>query len=291
VVLRLLDRGQTRRGIAHLGMSDSDRAAFERILRRPDGLLLVTGPTGSGKTTSLYAALDRLNDRATNIMTVEDPIEYTMDGIGQMQVSTRTGLTFARGLRAILRQDPDVIMVGEIRDRETAQIAVEAAMTGHLVLSTLHTNTAIGAVARLLDMGVERFLLAPMLRGLVAQRLVRRLCTACRASDRATAAQSASLGGLLPEGAAIHRAVGCAACQGTGFAGRQAIYEVIEASAALERGVHEGRGEADLTAIARVSAPGILADGVAKIAAGITTVEEVVRVVRDEAAVPPAGGD
>ncbi|WP_226783110.1 type II secretion system ATPase GspE [Oceaniglobus trochenteri] len=300
VVLRLLDRGQTRLGIEHLGMSQTDRAAFERILARPDGLMLVTGPTGSGKTTSLYAALDRLNDRSTNIMTVEDPIEYSMDGIGQMQVSAKTELTFARGLRAILRQDPDVIMVGEIRDRETAQIAVESAMTGHLVLSTLHTNSAVGAISRLIDMGVEPFLLAPMLRGLVAQRLVRRLCPDCRAPARASAAQSVLLNGVLAEGAGIFRAVGCDACHGSGYQGRQAIYEVIEGTSALERAVHDGASEAELTRIARTTSPGILADGVAKIVAGITTVEEVARVVREDATLahdgaeapppPPTGG-
>ncbi|KAF0675834.1 GspE/PulE family protein [Profundibacterium mesophilum] len=288
VVLRLLDRGQTRLGIEHLGMSAPDRAAFERILARPDGLLLVTGPTGSGKTTSLYAALDRLNDRATNIMTVEDPIEYSMDGVGQMQVSAKTELTFARGLRAILRQDPDIIMIGEIRDRETAQIAVESAMTGHLVLSTLHTNTAAGAVARMTDMGVERFLLAPMVRGLVAQRLVRRLCPECRVPDHASAAQSELLWGHLPGGAPIFRPVGCPACHGRGFAGRQALYEVIEGNAEIERAISEGVPEAELTRIARRTSPGILMDGIGKIAEGVTTVEEVVRVVRDESG--PASG-
>lgn len=161
VVMRLLDRSATRLGLDRLGMSTRDAAVFARLLARPDGMVLVTGPTGSGKTTSLYAALDHLNDQTRNIMTVEDPIEYSVDGIGQMQINPRTDLTFARGLRAVLRQDPDVIMVGEIRDRETAQVAVEAAMTGHFVLSTLHTNTAIGAVSRLIDMGGERFLLAP----------------------------------------------------------------------------------------------------------------------------------
>ena len=282
VVLRLLDRGQTLRGIDHLGLSARDLAALHRILARPDGLVLVTGPTGSGKTTTLYAGLDLLNDRQRNIMTVEDPIEYTMDGVGQMQVNAKTDLTFARGLRAILRQDPDVIMVGEIRDRETAQIAVESAMTGHLVLSTLHTNTAIGAVTRLVEMGVERFLLAPMLRGLVAQRLVRRICPDCRTEQALTGAEAALLGGLLAVGAPVWRGAGCAQCHDTGFRGRLPLYEVIEMDGALEQMVHEGASEAQLTAAARARAPGILADGVDKIAQGLTTVQEVARAVREE---------
>ena len=203
VVMRLLDRDAARLGLDRLGMSPRDRAAFERLLARPDGILLVTGPTGSGKTTTLYAALGSINDRSRNIMTVEDPIEYSVDGVGQTQVNPRTDLTFARGLRAILRQDPDVIMVGEIRDRETAQIAVEAAMTGHFVLSTLHTNTAVGAVARLIDMGVERFLLAPMLAGVVAQRLVRELCPECARPGAATAADRDLLDGAIAVGAPL----------------------------------------------------------------------------------------
>jgi general secretion pathway protein E len=286
VVLRLLDRGQTRLGIAHLGMSPRDRETFERILSRPDGLLLVTGPTGSGKTTSLYAALDLLNDRSRNIMTVEDPIEYSMDGVGQMQVNAKTELSFARGLRAILRQDPDVIMVGEIRDRETAQIAVESAMTGHLVLSTLHTNTAIGAVSRLVDMGVERFLLAPMLRGLVAQRLVRRICPDCAAPHDVTAAESALLGGVLPEGTRVTRGAGCTACHGQGYRGRLPLYEVVEVDATLEQLVHEGASEAALSAAARQRGPGIMDDGIAKIRKGLTTVEEVARAIREDAPAP-----
>ena len=288
VVLRLLDRGQTRRGIGHLGMGESDRARFERILSRPDGLLLVTGPTGSGKTTTLYAALDRLNDRSRNIMTVEDPIEYSMDGVGQMQVNPRTDLTFARGLRAILRQDPDVIMVGEIRDRETAQIAVESAMTGHLVLSTLHTNTAIGAVSRLIDMGVERFLLAPMLRGLVAQRLVRRLCPDCAAPHAVTEAEAALLSHAVEPGTPVRRAAGCPACHGQGYRGRLPLYEIIEADRALEQAVHEGASEAELTRLARAAATGILADGVAHLRRGDTTIEEVARAVHEDAMPRPA---
>jgi general secretion pathway protein E len=289
VVLRLLDRGKTLLGLDHLGLSERDLGAFKRVLARPDGLLLVTGPTGSGKTTSLYAALDLLNDKSRNIMTVEDPIEYTMDGVGQMQVNPRTDLSFARGLRAILRQDPDVIMVGEIRDRETAQIAVESAMTGHLVLSTLHTNTAIGAVARLVEMGVERFLLAPMLRGLVAQRLVRRTCPDCAQPHAVTAAESALLSGLVPPGERVTRGAGCPACHGSGYRGRLPLYEVIEVDGGLERLIHEGASEAQLVAAARARGPGILADGVAKLRGGLTTVGEVARAVHEDAPIPALG--
>ena len=286
VVMRLLDRGQTLRGIDHLGLSARDNAVLRRILARPDGLVLVTGPTGSGKTTTLYAGLDMLNDRQRNIMTVEDPIEYTMDGVGQMQVNPKTDLSFARGLRAILRQDPDVIMVGEIRDRETAQIAVESAMTGHLVLSTLHTNTAIGAVSRLVEMGVERFLLAPMLRGLVAQRLVRRICPDCKVEHSTTAAESTLLSGLLATGDPVWRGAGCDACHGSGYRGRLSLYEVLELDNALEKLVHEGASEARLTAAARQRCPGILADGIDKMRQGLTTAQEVARAVREDSFAP-----
>ncbi|QUJ76779.1 Flp pilus assembly complex ATPase component TadA [Sulfitobacter albidus] len=285
VVLRLLDRGQTQTGIDNLGLSARDREVFEGIIHAPEGLVLVTGPTGSGKTTSLYAALHALNGRERNILTVEDPIEYSMDGVGQIQVNAKTDMTFARGLRAILRQDPDVIMVGEIRDGETARIAVESAMTGHLVLSTLHTNTAIGAVSRLIDMGVERYLLAPMLRGLVAQRLVRRLCPECRAPRPATDAEAALLSGALPAGTEVCEAVGCDACNDTGYRGRLPIYEIIAMTAKLETMIHDGASEAALTAEARGTAPSILQDGVDKIRDGLTTVSEVARAVRDDALV------
>jgi general secretion pathway protein E len=281
VVMRLLDRDATRLGLDRLGMSGRDRAAFEALLARPDGILLVTGPTGSGKTTTLYAALGRLNDRTRNIMTVEDPIEYSVDGVGQTQVNPRTDLTFARGLRAILRQDPDVIMVGEIRDRETAQIAVESAMTGHFVLSTLHTNTAVGAVARLIDMGVERFLLAPMLAGVVAQRLVRRLCPECARADVATEADCDLLQGALAVGAALRRAGGCPACHGLGYRGRTGIYEVVTVDREMEALIHGGAAEAELVAQARHRGPSLVEDGIAKIRAGVTTVEDVARVAQE----------
>ncbi|MDZ4760815.1 MAG: type II secretion system ATPase GspE [Alphaproteobacteria bacterium] len=282
VVMRLLDRGVAQHDLTTLGMTDRDLATFERMLRRPNGILLVTGPTGSGKTTTLYAALSKLNDRTRNIMTVEDPIEYAVEGVGQIQVNPRTELTFARGLRAILRQDPDVIMVGEIRDAETAQIAVQASMTGHFVMSTLHTNSAIGSVTRLIDMGVERFLLAPMLSGLVAQRLVRRLCTECAAPRPATEADRHLLGGALDVGETLHRPVGCPACRGEGYRGRIAIYEIVEIDSALEAMIHEGAAEADLVRAARSTAPSLIEDGAAKIRAGLTSVEEVARVALDE---------
>ena len=279
VVLRLLDRGQTRAGVSNLGMGEAAEAAFKRMLGRPDGIILVTGPTGSGKTTTLYAALDALNDRQRNIMTIEDPIEYALAGVGQMQVNTATDLTFARGLRAILRQDPDVIMVGEIRDGETARIAVESAMTGHLVLSTLHTNTALGSVARLVDLGVQRFLLAPMVRGLIAQRLVRRICPECAEDREMTAVEAASLGAR--DGELVKRGAGCAACGQSGYRGRVALYEVVEGRTDLERGIADGSSEAELHRIARAQSPGLIEDGLAKIRAGLTTPQEVMRVAHE----------
>jgi general secretion pathway protein E len=283
VVLRLLDRGSTSLDLAQLGMSGRDLATFERLIARPHGVILVTGPTGSGKTTTLYSALTRLNDRRRNIMTVEDPIEYALDGIGQMQVNSKIDLTFARGLRAILRQDPDVIMVGEIRDHETAEVAVRASMTGHLMLSTLHTNTAVGSVTRLIDMGVERYLLAPMLTGLIAQRLVRRLCPHCRKEDTATQADSELTSGAIPVGARVFRPVGCPQCRGEGYKGRLGVYEVIEVDPAMQQAVHDGVGEPELVKLARQRGPGLLEDGAAKAMAGETSVQEVARVVREDA--------
>ncbi|AJP72168.1 type II secretion system ATPase GspE [Sphingomonas hengshuiensis] len=283
VVLRLLEKGSLRLDMEVLGMSDRDRAVFNRLLERPHGMLLVTGPTGSGKTTTLYAGLNRLNDRKRNIMTVEDPIEYELAGIGQTQVNPRTDLTFARGLRAILRQDPDVIMVGEIRDQETAQVAVRSSMTGHFVLSTLHTNSAVGSVTRLIDMGVERYLLAPMVVGLAAQRLVRRLCPTCRREDRATEADSLLLGGAIKPGKKLWRAVGCDECHGEGYRGRAGLYEVVAVDDKFQKLIHDGASEAELEAHARIDNPSLLDDGVEKVRSGVTTVEEVARVVRDEA--------
>ncbi|WP_294258274.1 ATPase, T2SS/T4P/T4SS family [uncultured Sphingomonas sp.] len=283
VVLRLLEKGSLKLDLSGLGMSERDQAVFGRLLERPHGILLVTGPTGSGKTTTLYTALTRLNDRKRNVMTVEDPIEYELPGVAQTQVNPRTDMTFARGLRAILRQDPDVIMVGEIRDQETAQVAVRSAMTGHFVLSTLHTNSAVGSVTRLIDMGVERYLLAPMVVGLCAQRLVRRLCPVCRREDVASEADSLLLGGALPAGSPVWRAVGCDQCHEEGYRGRAGLYEVVAVDEAFQKLIHDGASEAEIERHARADNPSLLDDGVAKLQAGVTTVEEVARVVRDEA--------
>ena len=282
VVMRLLEKGSLKLDLGGLGMSDRDRAVVEALLDRPHGILLVTGPTGSGKTTTLYSALTRLNDRKRNVMTVEDPIEYELPGIAQTQVNPRTDMTFARGLRAILRQDPDVIMVGEIRDHETAEVAVRSAMTGHFVLSTLHTNSAIGSITRLVDMGVERYLLAPMVVGLAAQRLVRRLCEHCRWQDESTEADSRLLGGALKPGKAIWRAGGCDHCHGEGYRGRAALYEVVAIDDTMQGMIHDGVSEAKLEKEARRSNPSLLDDGVAKVRAGLTSVEEVARVTRDD---------
>ena len=282
VVMRLLERGAVRPDLADLGMNARDAELLARLLDRPNGIIIVSGPTGSGKTTTLYAALTRLNDRRRNIMTVEDPIEYELEGVAQTQVNPRTEMTFARGLRAILRQDPDVIMVGEIRDRETAEVAVQASMTGHLVISTLHTNSAVGSITRLIDIGVERYLLAPMVVGLVAQRLVRRLCPECRTEDTASASDVSLLDGAIEPGEPVWRPAGCAACHGEGYRGRAGLYEIVPVDRNLEALIHDGASEAALTAAARKLSPSLLADGVTKLRAGLTSVAEVARVVREE---------
>jgi general secretion pathway protein E len=282
VVMRLLDRDQTRSGVAMLGMTDVMRRRFERLLHRPDGLILVTGPTGSGKTTTLYAGLDVLNDTQRNIMTIEDPIEYALPGISQMQVNTATDLTFARGLRALLRQDPNVIMVGEIRDGETARVAVESAMTGHLVLSTLHTNSAVGAVARLIDLGVERFLLAPMLRGLIAQRLVRMTCPDCARPREISEAEAAMLGHCLAAGDTMLEGIGCETCNGSGFRGRIALYDLVEVTPEFEALISAGASEAKLLTALGVQARGLVGDGAEKVRKGLTSPSEVGRVIFDQ---------
>jgi len=240
----------------------------------------VTGPTGSGKTTSLYAALSELNDRSRNILTVEDPVEYSLPGIGQTQVNTKVDMTFARGLRAILRQDPDVVMIGEIRDRETVEIAVQASLTGHLVLSTLHTNTAVGAVTRIQDMGVEPFLLASSLVGVVAQRLVRTLCHECKTPYLADEAENELLGFAPDASTTIYHANGCAECGGSGYKGRRGIYEIVEIDDEMKTLIHNGAGEIELNRHARKQSNSIQQDGLQKVIDGETTLEEVLRVTK-----------
>ena len=275
VVLRLLDRTTAKFNLTQLGMTHSDHALTERLLAKPGGMILVTGPTGSGKTTTLYSAITYLNDRSRNIMTVEDPIEYAFDGIGQMQVNPHKGVTFAEGVRVLMRQDPNVILIGEIRDSETASAAVRATTSGHLVLSTLHTTSAIASITRLIDMGVDRYLLATILSGLIAQRLVRRLCDTCKLADELTETEASRLGKGAEIGMPVFRAVGCPACAAYGYRGRTAIYEVVEVDGELEKLIHSGAAESELTALARLRGPSLSMDGAARIREGITTVEEV----------------
>jgi len=282
VVLRLLDKQAGRLTLRHLGMNEQDRDHLERAVKKPHGIILVTGPTGSGKTTTLYAALTTLNDRTRNILTVEDPIEYHLEGIGQTQVNTKVDMTFARGLRAILRQDPDVVMVGEIRDQETADMAVQASLTGHLVLSTLHTNSAIGAVTRLVDMGVEPFLISSSLLGVLAQRLVRVLCNDCKRAYVADAAECALLGVSPAEAPTLYHAEGCEQCRGLGYRGRTGIYELVLFDDALRTMVHTRASEQDMLRHARVLGPSIRDGGLRKVREGVTTIEEVLRVTREE---------
>jgi general secretion pathway protein E len=278
VVLRLLDKQAGRLTLDHLGMAPEDQETMDELIHRPHGILLVTGPTGSGKTTTLYAALERINDLTRNILTVEDPIEYHIDGIGQTQVNTKVEMTFARGLRAILRQDPDVVMVGEIRDLETAEIAVQASLTGHLVLSTLHTNTAVGAVTRLRDMGVEPFLLSSSLIGVLAQRLVRVLDPAARVPYTASEYECRLLNMDPGNPPTIYRA----GDDERGYQGRTGIYELVTVDNTMRTMIHDGAGEHELERYARTLGPSIRDDGVRKVLAGTTTLEEVLRVTRSD---------
>ncbi|SHI20657.1 type II secretion system ATPase GspE [Ferrimonas marina] len=282
VVMRLLDKNQSVLNLKQLGMSQRIRERFQHLIRRPHGILLVTGPTGSGKSTTLYAGLTEINSRDRNILTVEDPIEYELEGIGQTQVNTKVDMTFARGLRAILRQDPDVVMVGEIRDLETGQIAVQASLTGHLVMSTLHTNTASGAITRLQDMGVEPFLVSSSLLGVVAQRLVRTLCPDCKQPHSPNEREQALL--ELEEGqeVTIYQASGCEHCNFSGYKGRTGIHELLEVDDTIRELIHGGKGELAIERYLREHTPSIRQDGIGKVLSGMTTLEEVMRVTREE---------
>jgi general secretion pathway protein E len=257
VVLRLLDKNNARLNLEDLGMTAQNRALFSDLISKPHGIILVTGPTGSGKSTTLYAGMSQINSRDRNILTVEDPIEYEIPGIGQTQVNTKVDMTFARGLRAILRQDPDVVMVGEIRDLETAQIGVQASLTGHLVMSTLHTNTASGAITRMEDMGVEPFLLSSSLLGVLSQRLVRTLCNSCKEGHVADEGECQLLGVPFESEPTIYRAVGCEECNFNGYKGRTGIHELLVVDETIREMIHNGKGEQSVEKYIRKKSPSI----------------------------------
>jgi type II secretion system protein E len=279
VVMRLLRQNAALRGMPHLGMETRELDCFRRVLQLPHGIILVTGPTGSGKTSTLYTALNEINDAVRKIITIEDPVEYQLRGINQIQVSEKAGLTFARGLRSILRHDPDVILIGEIRDQETAQIAVQASLTGHLVFSTLHTNDAPGALTRLVDMGVEPYLVASSLEAVLAQRLVRVLCKDCKAEDHSPAAQSFKAQVGIPANSTIYRSVGCRECRQTGFFGRHAIFEWMDSDNEIRQLILKNASSDLIRDAARRAGMRTLADdGWRLVRLGITTVEEVLSV-------------
>ncbi|QWF34226.1 type II secretion system ATPase GspE [Pseudoalteromonas sp. SiA1] len=282
VVLRLLDKNNARLNLEDLGMTAKNRELFADLISKPHGIILVTGPTGSGKSTTLYAGMSQINSRDRNILTVEDPIEYEIPGIGQTQVNTKVDMTFARGLRAILRQDPDVVMVGEIRDLETAQIGVQASLTGHLVMSTLHTNTASGAITRMEDMGVEPFLLSSSLLGVLSQRLVRTLCNSCKEGHVADERECELLSVSFDNAPTIYRAVGCEECNFNGYRGRTGIHELLVVDETIREMIHSGKGEQSVEKYIRKRSPSIRQDGCSRVLAGKTTLEEVLRVTREE---------
>ena len=282
VVLRILDKDNAGIDLDGLGMTAAVHALLRDALAEPNGIVLVTGPTGSGKTTTLYAGLKQLNDGTRNILTVEDPVEYAVDGVGQTQINPQVGLTFAAGLRAILRQDPDVVMVGEIRDRETADIAVQAALTGHLVLSTVHTNDAVGAITRLRDMKVEPFLIASTVRAVLAQRLVRRLCAECAVPVEAAGSLAEALG--LAPGTIVREPRGCPACGQSGYKGRIGLFEAVKVDETIRRSINAGGDEAAIAAHAFAHAPTLAQAARQLVIDGVTSPEEALRVVRHEAA-------
>ncbi len=279
VVMRLLRQNSKLRGARDLGMNERELTCLSRVLELPHGIVLVTGPTGSGKTSTLYTALNEINDSERKIITIEDPVEYQLKGVNQIQVSEKSGLTFARGLRSILRHDPDVVLIGEIRDQETAQIAVQASLTGHLVFSTLHTNDAAGALTRLVDMGVEPYLVASSLEAVLAQRLVRLLCSHCKQPDTTPEARDYKIKlGIKPE-AKVYRAVGCRECRNTGYHGRRAIFEWMDTSSEIRTLILKNSSTDAIRESARRAGMKTLAeDGRRLVEEGVTTIEEVLSV-------------
>lgn len=279
VVMRLLRQNSTLRGLRDIGMAEREASCFERVLQLPHGIILVTGPTGSGKTSTLYTALAAINDSVRKIITIEDPVEYQLKGVNQIQVSEKAGLTFARGLRSILRHDPDVVLIGEIRDQETAQIAVQASLTGHLVFSTLHTNDAPGALTRLVDMGVEPYLVASSLEAVLAQRLVRVLCKHCKQEDHSPAASAFKAQVGIPANTVIYRSVGCRECRHTGFHGRHAIFEWMDSDNEIRKLIlNSASSDVIREAAQRAGMTSLATDGWRLVSKGITTVEEVLSV-------------
>ena len=277
VVMRLLDKQAGRLEISSLGMEEKTLISIDRLIQKPHGILLVTGPTGSGKTTTLYAALERINDNTRNIMTVEDPVEYLIDGIGQTQVNKKIDMTFAKGLRAILRQDPDVVMIGEIRDLETAEIAIQASLTGHLVMATLHSNTSVGAITRLRDMGIEPYLISSTLIGVIAQRLVRVLNPSTKKSKEAKSYECETLGINPSDPPIIYHADGA-----SGFSGRTGIYELLQVDDNVRELIHEGASEREIEKYIRKNNPSIREDGKNKVLSGVTTLDEILRVTQND---------
>ncbi|WP_114569922.1 GspE/PulE family protein [Exiguobacterium flavidum] len=283
IVIRILDASNANISLSKIGFSAKNEHHFREMLKRPNGIILITGPTGSGKSSTLYASLNELNDETRNIITVEDPVEYQVDGINQVQVNSKIGLTFASGLRSILRQDPNVVMVGEIRDIETAEIAIRASLTGHLVLSTLHTNSAVSSITRLIDMGVEPFLVAASVTGLVAQRLVRKVCRDCSEPQPVSKREAELFAQEGIEAELVMRGSGCSSCNMTGYRGRLAIQEVIVIDEALRRMIMNQASEGEVTAYVKSQGHRLLlADGLAKVASGVTTTEEILRTVITE---------
>jgi len=280
IVLRLLDKGALFLSMETLGFSSSSLIKFSKLLKMPYGLILVTGPTGSGKTTTLYASLNQINSMDKNIVTIEDPVEYQLKRINQVQVNTKAGVLFSTGLRNILRQDPDIVMVGEIRDKETAAIAVQAALTGHLVLSTLHTNDASSSIARLMDMGIEPFLMSSALLGILAQRLVRKICPSCKEVNSPSDEVRKEF--HIPDGTTWMKGKGCSACRQSGYKGRTGIYELLQMDESIRRLIISKTVSGDISALARKSGmENMTQHGLAKVLAGETTLEEVLRVTEE----------